>query len=66
VVEGPIRAGGQNEGEHPIEIIKDISCSNSQSVETCLGKDSVALGIAARVVAHRMRFAIYLDYQTAL
>ena len=60
-MEGPIRAGRYNEPKHALKIIENVARRNPHGLKSGRGKNGIAIGVAAGIVPHRMRFAVDLD-----
>jgi hypothetical protein len=66
VVEGAILTRTKDERQDSIQIIEDISRSNSQRSEARLGQLRIAFDVPLRNVAHRMHFPVDLNGQATV
>jgi hypothetical protein len=65
-VEGPTLATIHDEPQSRVQVLQDVARSQSQRLETKLGKRGIPSFIALRPVAHIMRFTVNFDGQAAV
>ena len=66
MVEGPFRAGHQDEGYHPLKVAEYLARRDTHRLETSLGQFRRAAGVALWLIPHGMHLAIDLHGQPTL
>ena len=66
MVEGPLRAGHQDEGYHLLKVAEYLARRDTHRLETSLGQFRRAAGVALWLIPHGMHLAIDLHGQPTL